>query len=134
PRFNINTPLMVLLVEDQPMNQMVAVDTLESLFEGISVELAENGQQAVDMAKQKKYDLIFMDIHMPIMDGYEATKHIRASEGPNQNSTILALTANAIKEEVEKCFEVGMDRHLAKPFDPVKLRVLVEELAGQAHS
>jgi len=113
---------------------MVAVDTLESLFEGISVELAENGQQAVDMAKQKKYDLIFMDIHMPIMDGYEATKHIRASEGPNQNSTILALTANAIKEEVEKCFEVGMDRHLAKPFDPVKLRVLVEELAGQAHS
>jgi signal transduction histidine kinase len=134
PRFNINSPLTVLLVEDQPMNQMVAVDTLESLFDGISVELAENGQQAVDMAKQKKYDLIFMDIHMPIMDGYEATKHIRASEGPNQNSTILALTANAIKEEVEKCFEVGMDRHLAKPFDPVKLRVLVEELAGQAHS
>jgi hypothetical protein len=134
PRLDLQSSLMVLLVEDQPMNQMVAIDTLESLFDGITVELAENGQQAVDMAMQKKYDLIFMDIHMPIMDGYEATKKIRATEGPNQNSTILALTANAIKEEVEKCFEVGMDRHLAKPFDPVKLRVLVEELAGQAHS
>lgn len=127
-----NNPLMVLLVEDQPMNQMVATDTLEGLFEGIIVEIASNGKIAVEMAAQKKYDMIFMDIHMPVMDGYEATKIIRSTENLNSNVPILALTANVIKEEVDKCLEVGMDRHLAKPFDPEKLKELVEELTTNA--
>jgi signal transduction histidine kinase len=126
--FNRNNPLTVLLVEDQPMNQMVATDTLESLFEGIFVDVASNGQIAVEMAGQKKYDMIFMDIHMPVMDGYEATKIIRTTGNLNAKVPILALTANVIKEEIDKCLEVGMDRHLAKPFDPEKLRELVEEL------
>jgi CheY-like chemotaxis protein len=72
--------------------------------------------------------MIFMDIHMPVMDGYEATKIIRTTENLNAKVPILALTANVIKEEIDKCLEVGMDRHLAKPFDPEKLRELVEEL------
>lgn len=123
-----SNPLTVLLVEDQPMNQMVATDTLESLFEGIIVDVASNGKIAVEMAAQKKYDMIFMDIHMPVMDGYEATKIIRTTNNINANIPILALTANVIKEEIDKCLEVGMDKHLAKPFDPEKLKEIVEEL------
>lgn len=124
----INKALTVLLAEDQPMNQMVAEDTLQSLFPDITVDIANNGQEAVEMAGQKKYDIIFMDVHMPVKDGYTATKEIRASSGPNAGSPILALTANAIREEIDKCIESGMNKHLAKPFDPEKLKQIVIEL------
>lgn len=123
-------PLTVLLAEDQPMNQMVAVDTLEGMFPDITIDIANNGQEATDLAGRKKYDLIFMDVHMPVMDGYHATLHIRNSGGPNASSPILALTANAVKEEIEKCLASGMNRHLAKPFEPEKLRQTVIELTS----
>ncbi|MFN5357129.1 MAG: response regulator [Bacteroidota bacterium] len=122
--------LTVLLAEDQPMNQMVAVDTLESLFPGIEVDVADNGQIAVDKAGIRTYDLIFMDVHMPVMDGYTATRTIRGSAGPNAATPILALTANAVKEEIDRCLESGMNRHLAKPFEPEKLRQAIIELTG----
>lgn len=122
--------LTVLLAEDQPMNQMVAVDTLEGLFPGIVIDVANNGQEAVEKANEKVYDLIFMDVHMPIKDGYMATQEIRSTNGMNSNSPILALTANAVKEEIDKCLESGMNRHLAKPFDPAVLRQTVIDLAG----
>ncbi|MBL7922596.1 MAG: response regulator [Bacteroidia bacterium] len=125
-----NRQLTVLLAEDQPMNQMVAVDTLESLFPGIVIDVANNGQEALDHAGTKKYDLIFMDVHMPVKDGYSATREIRASAGPNAATPILALTANAVREEIDKCLESGMNRHLAKPFDPDKLKQTVIELVG----
>ncbi len=123
-------PLTVLLSEDQPMNQMVAIDTLEGMFEGITIDVANNGQEAVTKADEKKYDLIFMDVHMPVMDGYTATKTIRSSSKLNADTPILALTANAVKEEIDKCLESGMNKHLAKPFEPEKLRQVVIELAG----
>ena len=122
--------LTVLLAEDQPMNQMVAVDTLEDLFPGIIIDVANNGQEAVDKALEKAYDLIFMDVHMPLKDGYTATREIRSGNGINSKSPILALTANAVKEEIDKCLESGMNKHLAKPFDPAVLRQTVIDLAG----
>ncbi|MBK9636974.1 MAG: response regulator [Bacteroidetes bacterium] len=112
------------------MNQMVAVDTLEDLFPGITIDIANNGQEAVDKAQEKAYDLIFMDVHMPLKDGYTATKEIRSGNGINSKSPILALTANAVKEEIDKCLESGMNKHLAKPFDPAVLRQTVIDLAG----
>ncbi|MFM9056762.1 MAG: ATP-binding protein, partial [Bacteroidota bacterium] len=125
-----NEKLTVLLAEDQPMNQMVAVDTLESLFPGIEVDVADNGQIAVEKAAARNYDLIFMDVHMPVMDGYTATRNIRNSAGPNAATPILALTANAVKEEIDRCLESGMNRHLAKPFEPEKLRQAIIDLTG----
>jgi CheY-like chemotaxis protein len=122
--------LTVLLAEDQPMNQMVAVDTLESLFPGITVDVADNGQIAVEKAAARPYDLIFMDVHMPVMDGYTATRNIRSGGGPNASTPILALTANAVKEEIDRCLESGMNRHLAKPFEPEKLRDMVTQLTS----
>jgi CheY-like chemotaxis protein len=67
---------------------------------------------------------------MPVMDGYNATINIRNSAGPNAQSPILALTANAVKEEIDKCLESGMNRHLAKPFEPEKLKQTVIELTS----
>lgn len=123
-------PLTVLLSEDQPMNQMVAIDTLEGMFEGITIDVANNGQEALDKSAEKKYDLIFMDVHMPVMDGYTATKMIRSSGNLNSGTPILALTANAVKEEIDKCIESGMNMHLAKPFEPEKLKQVVIELVS----
>lgn len=122
-------PLTVLLAEDQPMNQMVAVDTLEGLFEGITVDIANNGQEAIDRAGEKKYNIILMDVHMPLKDGYMATSEIRSGGGINAQTPILALTANAVKEEIDKCLQSGMNSHLAKPFDPLKLKEMILKLA-----
>ncbi|CAN5412576.1 hypothetical protein BH11BAC2_BH11BAC2_03830 [soil metagenome] len=122
---SLSRPLLILLAEDQPMNQMVAVDTLEGLFPGITIDVANNGKEAVDLSAAKEYDVILMDIHMPIMDGYEASKTIRAS---GSKVPIVALTANVIREEIDKCLASGMDRHLAKPFDPQHLQELVLSL------
>ena len=121
--------LTILLAEDQPMNQMVAVDTIESLFPGVIVDVAENGKLAVEMAAEKKYDLIFMDIHMPIMDGYEATRQIKSCNGMSGSTPVIALTANVVKEEIDKCLEVGMIRHLAKPFSPEQLKSVIYDFA-----
>ena len=127
---SVTRPLTVLLAEDQPMNQMVACDTLEGLFPGITIDVANNGQEAVDMAARRGYDLIFMDVHMPLKDGYSATREIRGGGGMNSTTPILALTANAVKEEIDKCIASGMNRHLAKPFEPDKLRETVTELVS----
>jgi signal transduction histidine kinase/DNA-binding response OmpR family regulator len=107
----------VLVVEDNEINQMVAMGMLESL--GFQVTTAENGKVALDTLQENTFDLILMDCQMPEMDGYEATRRIRS----NQNShiakiPIIALTANAMSGDAEKCFEAGMDDYLAKPFEP----------------
>lgn len=129
---NSDKKIAVLLAEDQPMNQMVATDTLEELFPGISIDIANNGEEAVQMAALKSYDIILMDVHMPQKDGYDATREIRASAGKNARTPILALTANAVKEEIDKCLAAGMNRHLAKPFDPEKLRSSILELTSES--
>lgn len=103
----------ILLVDDNMVNQKVATAMLKKL--GCQVDVAENGQVAVDKAMERSYDLIFMDCHMPVMDGFEATRTIRRQEDPNKRNTIVAMTANAIVGAQDECFECGMDDYVAKP-------------------
>jgi signal transduction histidine kinase len=108
----------VLLAEDVELNREIVLALLEPT--GISVECVENGSLAVRIfnASPEAFDMIFMDIQMPEMDGYEATRAIRASAAPNAKTIpIIAMTANVFKEDVEKCLETGMNSHLGKPLD-----------------
>jgi len=113
----------VLLVEDNEINQEVAIGQLEDAE--IAVDLAENGEIAVRMVQNKDYDLVLMDMQMPVMDGIEATRVIRAD--PRFNSLpIIAMTANAMAADRDRCLEAGMNDHIAKPIDPEQLfRVLL---------
>ena len=103
----------VLLVEDNPVSQDVGVAMLESV--GCRVDVACNGIEALERAAGPLYELILMDCRMPGMDGYEATAAIRAGKGPNARTPIVALTANAMAGDRERCLEAGMDDYLAKP-------------------
>ncbi|MBF0613781.1 MAG: response regulator [Magnetococcales bacterium] len=104
----------VLLVEDHAINRLVAEEILRSV--GVIVEIAENGQQGVEKALAATYDLILMDIQMPVMDGYEATRQIR-SAGTYPDVPIIAMTAHAMSGERERCLAAGMNDHLSKPVD-----------------
>ena len=127
--------VQILLVEDYPTNQKVAMRHLRRA--GYQVDLAENGQLAVEAFKQKQYDLILMDMQMPVMDGYEATKAIRALEEKSKNETkvvyksvrtpIIATTAHAMKGDRKLCLDAGMDDYIAKPFRKTKLLATVEK-------
>lgn len=105
----------VLVVEDEPIGREVATCLLEDA--GLSVDFAENGCLAVELARRKTYALILMDMQMPKMNGVEATKVIRA-DSLNRDTPILAMTANAFEEDRLICLEAGMDDHIAKPVDP----------------
>jgi signal transduction histidine kinase/CheY-like chemotaxis protein len=107
---------LFLLAEDNAINQEIALELLTSLK--ATVDLAENGEEAVSAFLEKDYDLIFMDVRMPVMDGLEATRRIRAS-GKHDAATvpILAMTANAMREDQEESRQAGMNGHLAKPID-----------------
>ena len=106
--------MKVLLVEDNEINACVAGTILRKL--GCVVELAVNGAEAVEAVRQKRYDVVFMDCQMPVMDGYEATRRIRAMErGSGHSSFIVALTAHALDEDREQCLSVGMDAYVSKP-------------------
>ena len=117
-------------MEDNVTNQIVAKGLL-SLY-GVDVEVAENGQEAIEMAKSTQFDLILMDCQMPILDGYEATKRIRQLMDAKTPADvpIIALSANAMKGEEEKCFDSGMDDYVAKPISQDKVEAsLVKWLA-----
>ena len=107
----------VLVVEDNEINQLVALGMLESL--GYDVDTADNGLLALTALDESRYDVILMDGQMPEMDGYEATQKIREHSNPEVSSTpIIALTANAMSGDAEKCLKAGMDDYLSKPFEP----------------
>ena len=112
----------ILLAEDNELNREIAVELLKMV--GISVDWAADGQQALDkfMAKGHLYDLILMDIQMPVMDGYSAAERIRKSSHPRACTIpIIAMTADAFHEDVVKASEAGMNGHLSKPIDPDQL-------------
>lgn len=115
--------LRVLVVEDNRANQKVAMGMLERL--GCRVDIAFNGVEALDALTQDRYELVLMDCHMPEMDGYEATAHIRKLEGEAAKIPIVAMTANTRPGDAEKCLEAGMDDYLPKP---LKLKSLREKL------
>ncbi len=114
----------VLVVEDSRVNQQVAKMMLKKL--GFEVDIADNGKVGVDKFKHNEYQMIFMDCQMPVLDGFEATKQIRAlEEGTSKHIPIVALTANVVQRDKHLCFDVGMDEFLPKPVNQGKLREIV---------
>ncbi len=117
------TPCRLLVVEDNRINQKVALHLLERL--GCQVDLAADGEEGVRMAQSGHYDIIFMDCRMPVMDGFEATAQIRSRDGSNVRRVIVAMTANALQEDRERCLQAGMDDYISKPINRAELvRVL----------
>ena len=113
----------MLLVEDNQVNQMVAKGMLTKL--GCQVAVAGHGGEAIAYLEQQPVDLVLMDCNMPVMDGYEATRRIRQS-GRWPNLPIIALTANALPDERERCQAAGMNDYLAKPFRREDLTALLD--------
>jgi two-component system sensor histidine kinase/response regulator len=118
----------LLVVEDNVVNQEVAMRLLES--QGHRVDVAGNGQEAVEAAARFQYAAVFMDCQMPVMDGYEATRAIRAIEGPGRHTPIIAMTAGAMVGERERCLAAGMDDYLSKPIRLTELRAALVRWAG----
>jgi len=118
----------VLIVEDNEFNVVVASDELKSLIKNVTIDVAGNGKIAVEKISANNYDLILMDIEMPEMNGYEATRTIRKMDYKNNMVPIIAMTANTMKEEVDKCFEAGMNEYIAKPFNPDDLAAKIHKL------
>jgi signal transduction histidine kinase/ActR/RegA family two-component response regulator len=121
------TPLRVLLVEDHPINQMLATTLLKKW--GHTVVLAKDGQEAVNLFPSQAWDIILMDMQMPVMGGLEATRLIRAIEVAGQRTPIVAMTANAMDSDRQACLDAGMDEHLAKPFTALGLQAILERFA-----
>lgn len=119
--------LQILLVDDQPVNQLLAKTLLTKW--GHEVVTANNGQEAVDLAMSRTWDMVLMDMQMPVMGGLEATQLIRTKEAPGQRIPIIAMTANAMESDRLACLAAGMDGHLTKPFNSATLQAVVERVA-----
>jgi CheY-like chemotaxis protein len=101
------------VVEDDEINQLVATGILEHL--GYTVDLADDGLEALDALERASYDAVLMDVHMPRLDGYQATAEIRRREAQGPRTPIIAMTAGAIAGDRERCLEAGMDDYVSKP-------------------
>ncbi|NRA36815.1 MAG: response regulator [Planctomycetes bacterium] len=117
----------ILMVEDNVVNQKVGMRMLRKL--GCTVDLAQNGREAIEAIQNHEYDMVFMDCQMPVMDGYEATKHIRELGKNSTALPIVALTANAMTGDREKCIQCGMNDHVGKPFNMDDLYKALERWA-----
>lgn len=115
----------ILLVEDNDINRLYAGSILKTC--GCKLEVAENGLMAISKLKTSVIDLILMDIQMPVMDGFEATKAIRMGDKTTRDLPIIALSANATPKMIEKCIQSGMNDHLGKPFNPDELYAVLEK-------
>ena len=124
----------ILLAEDVDINREIIITLLEPL--GLSITEAEDGRKAYEnfCANPDNFDLIFMDIHMPGMDGYEATKLIRAFDHPKAGTVpIIAMTANVFKEDVERCYAAGMNGHIGKPLDFDEVKAILNKYFAERH-
>ncbi len=119
----------ILLVEDTYFNQLLATELLTSRIEGVKIDIAENGQVALEKLQTNTYDLVLMDVKMPVMDGLEATRRIRSMPGDAAYRTIpiVGLTANAVPDELEKCRQAGMDYWVTKPVQADELLAILEK-------
>ncbi len=115
----------VLLAEDNKVNQKVAVAILQKA--GCTVDVVDNGQDAIQRVQQEHYDVVLMDCQMPVMDGYEATAHIRAMKEPLCRMPIIAITAHAMKDDQQKCIDGGMDDYISKPVGRQELIGLINK-------
>jgi CheY-like chemotaxis protein len=119
----------VLLVEDHPVNAMLAGKLLENLY--CDVTLAQNGQEALDLIEETSFDLVLMDVQMPVMDGLEASRRIRELEhGTGAHVPIAAITAHAMRGDRARCLEAGMDDYITKPIKADEIRRVVEKYVG----
>jgi len=119
-------PRLILVAEDNVVNQRVALRTLQKM--GHEVVVASNGREAVDAARQRSFDLILMDVQMPVMDGFEATAALRDQE--KLRVPIVAMTAHAMAGDRELCLSAGMDDYLSKPIDADALTAIIEKLCA----
>ena len=122
--------LNILLVEDNPVNQKLATLVLGKM--GHQVTLAHNGQQAVDMFPTSDWDVVLMDMQMPVMGGVEATRVIRQNEPAGKRTPIIAMTANAMASDREECLAAGMDEHLPKPINVKALQAMLDHFCARA--
>jgi signal transduction histidine kinase/CheY-like chemotaxis protein len=124
--------IRILLVEDNDFNALVAREELEDAIEEVQVAVAENGAIAVEKVKMDDFEVILMDVQMPVMNGYEATEKIRSMGNEKSSVPIIAMTANVMKDEVDRCYEAGMDDFIGKPFDTGELLSKIHQLQKQA--
>jgi two-component system, sensor histidine kinase and response regulator len=118
----------ILLAEDNPLNQKLAVTVLKKL--GCVVDVAASGQETLEALDRTDYKLVLMDCQMPVMDGFEATRRIRVRDDAKARIPIVALTANAMEGDRERCLEAGMDDYLSKPLKPESLKAMLERWIG----
>jgi CheY-like chemotaxis protein len=128
PNLADRLPLRVLLAEDNPVNKKVALRLLERL--GYEAESVTGGAEAVEVVGARRFDLVFMDVQMPGMDGLEATRRIRADLPADRQPVIVALTANAIAGDAEMCRAAGMDDYLSKPVTPEDIHNVIMRRFG----
>jgi CheY-like chemotaxis protein len=125
-------PLRILLAEDHPVNQKVALKLLKQM--GYRADVASNGLEVLEALGRQNYDLVLMDVQMPQMDGLEAARRIRATIVPAVQPRIIAMTANAMEGDREKCLEAGMDEYLSKPIRPAALKDALTQVRPLAQS
>jgi CheY-like chemotaxis protein/HPt (histidine-containing phosphotransfer) domain-containing protein len=119
--------LKILLVDDNAINQTVGAKMIEKF--GCRPDMATNGKEAVEAVARKRYDLVFMDVQMPVMDGLTATRLIQTETPPAQRPVIIAMTANSMAGDREKCLAAGMQDYLAKPLKPEAIQAALERWA-----
>jgi CheY-like chemotaxis protein/HPt (histidine-containing phosphotransfer) domain-containing protein len=129
PTMGKRVPLRILLAEDNATNQKVALRLLERL--GYRADVAANGLEVLDALRQQPYDVVLMDIHMPEMDGLEATRYVRREWPGDQGPRIIAMTANAMQGDREECLDAGMDDYISKPFEVRELVAALTKCRGE---